>query len=91
MRPASAGLQLATASLKEAKCDYRVLLAYATEAEAKALVAKTKDYDLVVLSSGPGEPAFEPETLEGTNTLLVRTGAKGCSWPWLAYLKMTKG
>jgi hypothetical protein len=88
---ASAGLQLAATSLKEAKCDYRVLLAYATEAEAKALVAKTKDYDLVVLASGPGEPAFEPETLEGTNTLLVRTGAKGMFLAVIGLFEDAKG
>jgi Cytochrome c554 and c-prime len=74
---AAAGLQIATAKLKESKCDYRVLMAYATEAETKALVTANPDYDLIVLASGPGEPAFEPETLEGTKSLLVRTGAKG--------------
>jgi hypothetical protein len=75
--PAAAALAAVTEKLNAEKCDFRVLLAFASEAEVKALLPANKTYDLVVLASGPGEPAFEPETLPGTDTLLIRTGAKG--------------
>jgi hypothetical protein len=74
---AETGLQAALPQFEEAACDYRVLLAFASVEEARALAKKYKVFDLVVASSGPSEPSFEPEPIEGTNGLLVHSGVKG--------------
>lgn len=71
------GLAAALPALKEAGCDYRVLLAFALPEEAEEIARQHKVFDLVVASSGPTEPTFKPEQIEGTRATLVHSGVKG--------------
>jgi hypothetical protein len=77
MEEIDAGLKAALAQLDEAQCDYRVLLAFASLDETKAIAQKYKVFDLVVNSGGPSEPTYELETIEGTKSRLAQTGIKG--------------
>jgi len=72
-----AGLKEALPKFDAAGCDYRVLLAFASEEEAAGLARKHKGFDLVVASGGPSEPAYKLEEIDGTKSHLVHTGAKG--------------
>jgi hypothetical protein len=72
-----AGLKAVLPKFDEAKCDFRILLAFADEEEAQAIAKRHKAFDLVVASSGPTEPTLKPESIAGTKSQLVHTGVKG--------------
>ena len=71
------GLSRVVPILKEADCDLMVLLAYASIDESKRLASQFPDFDIVVTAGGAGEPALQPEKIEGTDAILVQVGAKG--------------
>jgi hypothetical protein len=57
--------------------DFRVLLAFADEDEARTIAQKAELFDLVVVSSGSADPTLDPESIEGSRAKLVYTGNKG--------------
>ncbi len=59
------------------KADFLVLLAHATRDESIALAKRFPQFNVVVASDGQPEPPAEPETIEGTETLLINVGRKG--------------
>jgi hypothetical protein len=71
------GLQEVLAPLGKETIDFRVLLAFADEDEARAIGKRTQAFDLIVASSGSTDPTLEPESIEGSRSQLVHTGAKG--------------
>jgi hypothetical protein len=77
LQAAEAGLDEALAQLEAAKCDFRVLMAYASDDDAAALARKHHLFDLVVVSGSPGEPAYELGEIEGTRSRKLHTGMKG--------------
>jgi hypothetical protein len=71
------GLKQVLPKFDAAKCDYRVLLAFADEEEAQEIAKRHKVFDLVVASSGSTEPTLKPESIAGVKSQLVHTGVKG--------------
>jgi hypothetical protein len=59
------------------QADYLVLLAHASRDEAEALARRFPQFNAVVVSDGPATPPAQPETIKGTETLLIDVGQKG--------------
>ena len=59
------------------KADYLVLLAHATQEEAKALGQKFPAFNVVVSAEGWEEPPARAQTIPGTKNLLIIVGHKG--------------
>ena len=76
MSDPAAALEKIVPELKQ-KADYLVLLAHATREESVALAKRFPEFNMVVTSDGPQTPPREPETIEGTETLLITVGHKG--------------
>jgi hypothetical protein len=74
--PAAEALAAVVPELK-AQADYLVLLAHATQAETIALAQQFPDFDVAVTAEGGDEPPRQPQTIEGTKTLLIEIGHKG--------------
>ena len=77
LSPAADKLKAVLPELKQAKCDLYVLLAHASLDESRQLARQFPDFQIVVTAGGADEPAFEPEVVANTKTLLVQVGAKG--------------
>ncbi len=63
--------------LREEKCDYTVLISHASLEESRTIAKAVPDFMLIVTSGGFGEPAFQPERIPGTNSVMVQVGTKG--------------
>jgi hypothetical protein len=70
-------LSLVAAQMRKEKCDYQVLIAHASLEESRAIAKAVPEFTLVLTSGGFGEPAFQPEKIPGTPSLMVQAGAKG--------------
>jgi hypothetical protein len=57
--------------------DYRVLMMYGSEESARSLAKEVPGFDLLVAAGGYGEPTYQPESIEGTETQMILTGNKG--------------
>ncbi|TWU49607.1 multiheme c-type cytochrome [Rubripirellula reticaptiva] len=57
--------------------DFSVLLFFGKEENARALVRKVPGFDLVVAAGGYGEPTYQAESIEGSDTRIIVTGDKG--------------
>ena len=71
------GLKLATAELRQAKCNIYLLLAHCSIEESRQLARQFPDYRIIITAGGASEPALNPEKIEGTPAILIQTGAKG--------------
>lgn len=74
---AAQSLQPVVQELKEAGCDYLVLLAHATLQESQQLAKDVPGFDLVVTAGGFPEPPYELEAVEGSKAKVAQVGAKG--------------
>ena len=74
---AIASLRATAEKLKEAKCDYMVLISHASLEETRAMAQAVPEFSLVITSGGYGEPTFRPEWIEGTKSQMVQVGVKG--------------
>ncbi|MBI2827387.1 MAG: hypothetical protein HYX69_22155 [Planctomycetia bacterium] len=74
--PPATAIAEALPKLKEAGCDFLILLAHASRDEAEALAKQFPDFD-VVATGGAEVPPHEMRRIEGQKTLLVEVGAKG--------------
>ncbi|KAA5539302.1 cytochrome C554 [Roseiconus nitratireducens] len=63
--------------MNAAGATYRVLTFFGSEDTAKQLMVDVPGYDLIVVSSGYGEPTYRPQSIEGSDTKLIVTGHKG--------------
>lgn len=75
--PVDAALAKVSAQLKAEKCDFNVLLAYATPEECEAIAKKHPGFNLVVHGELHGEPEREIRQIRNTNTFLAGVGYKG--------------
>lgn len=76
LKPAVDAIQEVLPAMKE-KSDLLILLAHATMEESIALGKQFPEFDVVVTAGGAPEPPPKPETIEGTDTLLIEVGEKG--------------
>ncbi|PHQ33729.1 multiheme c-type cytochrome [Rhodopirellula bahusiensis] len=67
----------ALASIQKENPDYTVLTFYGKEENAQELVRAVPGFDLVVIAGGYGEPTYQPQLIEGTETKAILTGDKG--------------
>ncbi|MFO1063782.1 MAG: multiheme c-type cytochrome [Pirellulales bacterium] len=63
--------------LKQAKCDYNVLLAHASLEESAEMARAVPGFNLVVTAGGYGEPTYKPEPIEKSDAVMVQVGTKG--------------
>ncbi|MBX3420569.1 MAG: hypothetical protein KF752_03330 [Pirellulaceae bacterium] len=70
-------LQQVVPELKSQGCDYIVVLAHASLEESSRWAQAVPGIDLVVTAGGYGEPTLNPESIEGTKSLMVQVGTKG--------------
>jgi hypothetical protein len=63
--------------LKDAGCDFLILLSYATPDETRALAEQFPDFDYVVTAGGPDEPPAEAAALRHGAAKLIQLGHKG--------------
>lgn len=63
--------------MKESGADFRVLMFFGKEEDAKKLVQDVPGFDLVVAAGGYGEPTYQPEEIENARTRMIVTGNKG--------------
>lgn len=70
-------LKAGAAELKQAGCDYLVLLAHASMETTKKIAAAVPVFQLVVTAGGVGEPTRELTPIEGTKSQMVQVGTKG--------------
>lgn len=75
LRKAGDALAEVLPKLRAAKCDLTVLLAHTSLEEATQL-AQRHEFDLVITTGG-GDPTFQPEKIADKKSLLIQTGAKG--------------
>jgi hypothetical protein len=71
------GLKEVLPEFDKATCDFRVLLAFTDEDDAKEIAKRHPVFNLVVASSSSAEPLPRPEAIEKTKSSLVHTGPKG--------------
>lgn len=77
LESAEAGLTKVWPKLKQERCDLYVLLAHATLDESRKLAAKFPGFHVIVTTGGADEPAFQPEKVPGTESIIIQTGGKG--------------
>lgn len=70
-----AALKRSLGAMKAEGCSFTVVLAAATDEEARTLAKQVPGIDLIVVTDGAGEPRFPPEQVNGTT--IVQTGTKG--------------
>ena len=63
--------------LEQEGCDFKVLLAHASVEESAELARQVPGFDLVVTAGGFGEPTLMPESIEGSQAVMVQVGTKG--------------
>ncbi|MEM6980209.1 MAG: multiheme c-type cytochrome, partial [Planctomycetota bacterium] len=57
--------------------DFTVLTFFGEEDAAADLVRAIDGFDLVVVAGGYGEPTYQPQPIEGSQTRMILTGSKG--------------
>ena len=77
MAKAIPALKEVSAKLRNEGCDYTVLISHASLEESRSIAKAVPDFSLIVTSGGFGEPAFQPERIPGTPSVMVQVGTKG--------------
>lgn len=77
MSKAIPALKEVSAKLRSEECDYTVLISHASLEESRLIAKAVPDFSLIVTSGGFGEPAFQPERIPGTASVMVQVGTKG--------------
>ncbi len=67
----------ALTKMKDENASFRVLMFYGKEEDGKKLAQDVRGYDLLVVAGGYGEPTYQPEPIEGSQTRMIVTGNKG--------------
>ena len=71
------GMKKVMPEFGKAMHDFRVLLTFSDEDEARDIAKRYQMFDLVVASSGSADPTLELEPIEATRSKLAHTGTKG--------------
>ncbi len=77
VKPIIAAAKAALEELNRQSPDFRLLTFFGTEEAAKNLVREVQGFDVVVVAGGYGEPTYQAQAIEGTETKMILTGAKG--------------
>lgn len=77
LKPLVQSATAALAAMNNENANFRVLMFFGKEDDARKLIRSVSGYDLVVVSGGYGEPTFEPMTIEDSPTQMIVTGNKG--------------
>jgi len=78
--PPEAAIGTVLPDLKSANCDVLVLMVHGSGDAARKLSRQFPDFQVVVVSGGPSDPAappYQPPRVEGSDALLVFCGIKG--------------
>ncbi|HUE70870.1 MAG TPA: multiheme c-type cytochrome [Pirellulaceae bacterium] len=75
--PAADALKAALEKVREAGCDFYVLLAHASLDESRELARQVDALDLVITGGGIGEPTLEMERVKGSKAQMAQVGTKG--------------
>ncbi len=70
-------LKATMAQMKDANCDFQVLLSHASIDESSLFAKAFPQLDLIVTAGGAGEPTFKPQEIAGANAVMVQAGTKG--------------
>ena len=60
-----------------AQADFKVICFYGEEDAAKQMMQQINGYDLIIAAGGYGEPHYEPQLIDHSETKLIDTGYKG--------------
>ena len=77
IEPMVESTQNALNSINADSADFRVLTFFGAEKAAQQLVRDVQGFDLIVVSGGYGEPTYQAQPIEGTQTRMIVTGNKG--------------
>jgi hypothetical protein len=77
LTPAATALPQVARDLREADCDFLILLAHTSLEESQKLAQQVPIFDLVVTAGGFGEPTYKPEPIPGTKAVMLQVGVKG--------------
>lgn len=77
--PLANQLNQITASLRQAKCNYTVLLLHGSLEECRDVAQRFPFFDVMIAAGGAGDPTFQPEVIPSGRhvTQLIQVGAKG--------------
>lgn len=64
-------------TMKSEGCEFNIALLFGDEDQAKTLAKEVPGFDLIVAAATFGEPRYQAELVEGTNTRVIKTGDKG--------------
>jgi Cytochrome c554 and c-prime len=67
----------AVEELSKTEANYKVLMFYGKEKDAQKLVQDVPGFDLLIVAGGYGEPTFQAEEIENSQTRMIVTGNKG--------------
>jgi hypothetical protein len=70
-------LKAALIEIRKQRADFNVLMFYGDEAAAAEAAKAVPGFDLVVVGGGYGEPTYQAQSIEGTQTKMIITGNKG--------------
>jgi len=70
-------MEAALELMKQGKSDFNVLMFYGDEEAGKAVVRQTPGFDLLVVAGGYGEPTYQAEKIDSSETRMIVTGNKG--------------
>ncbi|MDB4654342.1 multiheme c-type cytochrome [Rubripirellula sp.] len=76
IEPAVESTRKVLAELNQSKPDFRVLMFFGKEDAARDLARAVPGFDLIVVGGGGGEPTYQAEQIEGTETRMILTGNK---------------
>jgi len=76
IEPAVESTRKVLAELNLAKPDFKVLMFFGKEDAARDLARAVPGFDLIVVGGGGGEPTYQAEQIEGTETRMILTGNK---------------
>lgn len=75
-QPPERALREVWPQLQQQACDLYVLLAQASIEESRKLAQSVPHFDIVVTAEEVGEPAYQPEQIPHTKSLLIQVGVK---------------
>ena len=75
-QPPAQALREVWPQLQQQACDLYVLLAQASIEESQQLAQSVPHFDIVVTAEEVGEPAYQPEEIPRTKSLLIQVGVK---------------
>ena len=76
IEPAVESTRKVLAELNQANPDFKVLMFFGKEDAARELAKAVPGFDLIVVGGDGGEPTYQAEQIEGTETRMILTGNK---------------